>query len=207
MTAIFDACLANQARETPIAIALEDDTGTLTFAEVEAQVSRMSARIAALGLGVEPRIVLIAENSTVHLVTAFAVWRSGATLVTVYPSSTASEIEYAFSHSHPALVITGESVLATVEPVARGLGLPLLTLTDDGAVADPPDGFGDAPSIDPDGLALICYTSGSTARPKAVMHSHRGLLRRGRSPTPRSGTSGLPTSISSRCRWPGRSGS
>ena len=30
--------------------------------------------------------------------------------------------------------------------------------------------------IDPDALALICFTSGSTARPKAVMHRHAGLL-------------------------------
>ena len=32
------------------------------------------------------------------------------------------------------------------------------------------------PPLDPDALALICYTSGSTSRPKAVMHTHAGLL-------------------------------
>ncbi len=175
MTATFDACLAEQVLATPDAIALEDHRGASTFAQVEARVAHVAAGIAALDLGEGARVVLVAENSVAHLVTAFAIWRAGATLVTVYPSSTATEIEYALTHSRPSLVIAGDSVLATVEPVARTLRLELLALVEEGSVTGLPEGRSSAPSIDPDGLALICYTSGSTARPKAVMHSHRGL--------------------------------
>jgi len=99
----------------------------------------------------------------------------------VYPSSAADELEYALTHSRPALVIAGASVLPTVEPVARRIGLPLLTLSDSGAIDGLPGASVALPIIDPDGLALICYTSGSTARPKAVMHSHRGLFAAARS--------------------------
>ena len=46
-----------------------------------------------------------------------------------------------------------------------------------GPVAGVAAGGGSGPAlIDPDALALICFTSGSTARPKAVMHRHAGLL-------------------------------
>ena len=177
MAATFDAHLAELARETAGAVALEDVTGRLTYAELEAGVDRMAADLTGLDLGSEARVVLIAENSVAHLATAFAIWRAGATLVTVYPSSSAAEFEYALAHSRPALVVVGESVLPAVGPVARQLALPLLALAATGEI----DGLRDVeprlpPAVDPDGLALICYTSGSTARPKAVMHTHRGLL-------------------------------
>lgn len=174
--ATFDACFADLARRAPDAIALEDHDGAATFAEVDARVAQAAANIAARDLGTGAKVVLIAENSVAHLVTAFAIWRAGATLVTVYPSSTASEIEHALTHSRPVLVIAGESVLATVEPVARTLGLELLTLAEARSAAGLTEGSGNSSSIDPDALALICYTSGSTALPKAVMHSHRGLF-------------------------------
>jgi long-chain acyl-CoA synthetase len=177
MAATFDAWLATRARETPGAVALEDATGSLTYGDVDSHVDRTSARLAALDLGAEPRIVVVAENSAAHLLTAFAIWRSGATLVSVYPSSTVAELEYALAHSRPALVISGESVMPAVEGVARGLGQPLVTLAATGDIDGLPIARPhDRAAVDADGLALICYTSGSTARPKAVMHSHRGLL-------------------------------
>jgi long-chain acyl-CoA synthetase len=181
MTATFDSCLAEQARARPDAIALEDAAGTLAFGALDTGVTRIARRLAAVELEPAPRVVLVAESSVAHLMTAFAIWRSGATLVTVYPSSTPDELEYALTHSRPALVIAGASVLPTVEPVARRLGLRLLTLSGVGAIDGLPDASAASPVIDPEGLALICYTSGSTARPKAVMHSHRGLLAAARS--------------------------
>ena len=36
-----------------------------------------------------------------HLVAAFAVWRAGATLVTIYPSSTVAELAYAIGNAGP----------------------------------------------------------------------------------------------------------
>jgi long-chain acyl-CoA synthetase len=177
MAATFDAHLAERARSAPGAVAVEDVTIQLTYAELEARVDRIGADLAGLDLGTEPRVCLVAENSVAHLVTAFAIWRAGAALVTVYPSSSAEEFEYALSHSRPALVVAGESVLHTIGPVARQLALRLLTLDASGETHGPHDaGPRVPPAVDPDGLALICYTSGSTARPKAVMHSHRGLL-------------------------------
>ena len=50
-------------------------------------VSQVAARLAASGLTPGDRVVLVADNSADHLIVAFAVWRAGATLVTIYPSS------------------------------------------------------------------------------------------------------------------------
>src|SRR3954454_11571058 len=181
MKATFGSCLAEQVQVRPDAIALQDAAASLSFCAVQAGVAYIANGLAALDLGPMPRIVLVAENSVAHLMAAFAIWRSGATLVTVYPSSSADELEYALTHSRPALVIAGESVLPTIEPVALRIGLPVRTLTGEGIIEGVADAAAELPRIDPDALALICYTSGSTARPKAVMHSHRGLVAAARS--------------------------
>ena len=125
----FDACLAERARDAP-------GVGRARGRDRPADVRRArgARRPRSLPIwpgwtsGLEPRVVLVAENSVAHLATAFAIWRAGATLVTVYPSSSAAEFEYALAHSRPALVVAGESVLPTVGPVARQLDLPLVTL-------------------------------------------------------------------------------
>lgn len=183
MKAMFDACLTARAVERPDAVAVVDGTTRLTYGALDRHVAELGCRI---GHGVEsvpaPRVALIADNSVRHLVTAFAVWRAGATLVTVYPSSTADELEYALGHCEPSLVIAGSEVIDAVRTASDRLDVTLCELRRDGTVAEL-GGSADcsavqsaAPVHQPNRLALICYTSGSTSRPKAVMHSHAGLL-------------------------------
>jgi long-chain acyl-CoA synthetase len=184
MEAVFDARLRNRAVERPDAVAVVDSTTGLTYSELDRRVAELARRIAHAVESVPARrVALIADNSVGHLIAAFAVWRAGATLVTVYPSSTADEFEYALGHSEPSLVIAGREVIDTVGVASDRLGLTLTELRRDGTVGDLVGGIADGPDdqprtsvLEPDGLALICYTSGSTSRPKAVMHSHAGLL-------------------------------
>lgn len=178
MSATFDACLTAQGVERAESVALTDASTRLTYSELDDQVARMSASIAAVDLEVAPRVALIADNSAAHLVVAFAVWRAGATLVTMYPSSTAAELEYALHHSRPSLVIAASPVIDTVRSAAEGLGVAVLELRGNGIVEGlPPESAVTTGNVvEADALALICYTSGSTSRPKAVMHSHAGLM-------------------------------
>ncbi len=177
MPAAFEACLTGHAVQRPEATAVADATMRLSYHQLEQRVTRLARRIAALELGPQGRVALIGDNSTSHLMTAFAVWRAGATLVTIYSSSTDAELEYALGHSRPSLVIAAPPVVDGVRRAADSSQVPVVELTDAGDVLGLPDEREDAVlrDVDPDALALICYTSGSTSRPKAVMHSHGGL--------------------------------
>lgn len=171
----FDAHLAEQARDRPDAPAVLFGGETCSYAELDRRVARMAGQLAAAGVGPADRVVLVADNSADHLSAAFAVWRAGGVLVTIYPSSTEAELAFAIERAEPVVVVAGTRVTATVRAAAGGRTVGELDGT--GGLAEVPAAVAGGPAlIDPDALALICFTSGSTARPKAVMHRHGGLL-------------------------------
>ena len=93
-SATFDRCLAERAVDLPDNVALFDATETLTYSGLDMKVEGLAVRLAAQDVTVGTRVALIADNSTHHLVAAFAIWRAGGTLVTIYPSSTESEFPF-----------------------------------------------------------------------------------------------------------------
>ena len=169
----------------------------------------MAGQLVGAGVGPADRVVLVADNSADHLAAAFAVWRAGGVLVTIYPSSTEAELAFAIERAEPVAVVAGTRVVGTVRAAAGGR--PVAELDGTGALAGLPRRSGGgrrgpAPApIDPDALALICFASGSTARPKAVVHRPRRAARCGRRVRARAGTSGPTTPPWSACRWPGPS--
>ena len=141
----------------------------------------MAGQLAGAGVRPADRVVLVADNSADHLAAAFAVWRAGGVLVTIYPSSTEAELAFAIERAEPVAIVAGTRVAGTVRAAAAGR--TMVELDGTGALVGPPMGPADdgsaraaAAPVDPDAVALICFTSGSTARPKAVVHRHAGLL-------------------------------
>jgi long-chain acyl-CoA synthetase len=178
-TTTFDKCLSERAERDPDACALVGDGDAIRYRDLDRRVAEVAARLAAAGVGVGDRVVVVADNSPGHLVVAFAVWRAGATLVTIYPSSGASELAFAVGSTEPALVVAGSRVIGAARTAAAGCAAPVAELTESGALRLL-DGDAGVPAdrrpIDASALALVCFTSGSTSRPKAVMHTHAGLL-------------------------------
>ena len=176
-SATFDERLAERSALHPHDVAVvADGSEDMTYAELDRRVGDVAARLIAAGIGEGERVAVVADNSPAHLVAAFAVWRAGATLVTIYPSSGSAELAFAIDDADPSLVVAGSRVLDSVRRATRGTA-PVVELTESETVVDVPvssTARTSAPATD--SPALICYTSGSTSRPKAVMHTHAGLL-------------------------------
>ncbi|MFF1880090.1 class I adenylate-forming enzyme family protein [Pseudarthrobacter sp. NPDC058196] len=157
------------AGRNPGQTAIIDGDRTLSYGDMQASIDRRAGILLEAGLKPGYRVALIAESSADYLVTALAVWRSGGVLVTVYPSSGPGDLEYAIDTSDPALIVTSESVdRALVAPAARNV--PIVDIADFRVAELRHDA-----SSNPEGLreplAMICFSSGTTSRPKAIMLS------------------------------------
>ena len=158
----------------PRSVAIIDGDLSWTYEELLEKVGGIRASLTAAGLRDGDRVALIAENSALYLATALGVWRAGGVLVTVYPSSGCEDIQYAIAGSDPVLIVVGDEFdvdllgpLADVIPVTRisATEVPLVR----GDASPNPEGLREP-------LHLICYSSGTTSRPKAIMLSASTVL-------------------------------
>jgi fatty-acyl-CoA synthase len=134
--------------------------GRVSWAEVHARALRTATVLAGEGVGRGSRVGLLADTSTDLVITLQAVWLTGAA-VTVLPP-TPARLNGIIADAGLQLVV-----------VDKPLRLATKTVTfADLAVPAPPA----SPVLpDPDDLAVLQYTSGSTRSPRGVPVRHRHL--------------------------------
>jgi long-chain acyl-CoA synthetase len=153
----------------PDRTAIIDGDTIMSYRDLQASIERRAGMLLEAGLKPGYRVALIAESSADYLATALAVWRSGGVLVTVYPSSGPGDLEYAIETSDPALIITSKSVdRAVVTPVSRNA--PIVDITEFQVTRVRHEGLPNPEGLR-EPLSMICFSSGTTSRPKAIMLS------------------------------------
>jgi long-chain acyl-CoA synthetase len=165
---------ASAARNSQkIAIALRQET--ISYQELDQSVTSLSRWFVQQGYQRGDRVVLFWPNS-IELVTLFlACFRAGLIAVPVNVRLKTNEVAYVLEHSravlsfvHPELASTAEEASGGCISIARMHTIPTISDEEADAIA--------LPIVRDDDPALIIYTSGTTARPKGVTHSHRSLL-------------------------------
>ncbi len=154
-------------RSTPGATVLVDPSGVLVTAGMLLDWSAGAARrLSAAGVRSGERVVLSAEPSIDVVVVYVALLRLGAVVVPANTSYTGPELADLVDDAAPALAVVDDPA----RWVERGLRVmaPDVPGRDDGAVR--------LDESDPDDLAWICYTSGTSGRPKGAMLTHANLL-------------------------------
>lgn len=173
--------LENTATTAPGAVALIDETGTTTYSQLIADISQRASQLTTAGLRPGDRVALVAENSSAFVASAFAVWSAGGVLATIYPSSAAGDLTTMLDFAAPVLVLADHRTHHTVREAADGLGAPVVVI-DQGTFTVERVGTSDisTPTDLREPLAMICFSSGSTAAPKAIMLSATALHNGGR---------------------------
>lgn len=159
---------AKSRPDTPALVLGED---RLTYAELTPWVDRVAARLIALGVETGDRINTCAANSIEYVVLAFAAMRAGAIIAPLNTRFTAHELAEIVA-DHGSRLIFADA--AQAEKFAD-CGVPVHAIDEVTALrhsrASHP-----VREISPDNCVVIISTSGSTAKPKGVMFSHRTML-------------------------------
>lgn len=152
------------------------------------------------------RVLIALQNSPQYVVAYYAVMRAGAVIVPVNPMNKTAEIGYLADDSSAKVAIIGSELSAIFAPLVGGIishavvahyrdEVPVTTpyalpacVTQAPTVLPSPPGWHPwrqamarterpgAMTAGPDDLMILPYTSGTTGKPKACMHSHRSAL-------------------------------
>jgi len=154
----------------------------LTYEQFFDRCDRWSSALQQLGVARGDRVATIAPNTHAQLEAFYAVPQIGAVLVPINYRLTAKDFVYIINHSGASVVCVDQDYLDTVDSIRDQLpgvrhfvafeGARDGWLDYEAAIAAASPDFTRA-DVDERDLLTINYTSGTTARPKGVMITHR----------------------------------
>jgi fatty-acyl-CoA synthase len=169
--------------------AVVDGNLRFTYAEFFERCDRFSSFLRRLGVGPGDRVATLASNSHGHLEAFYAVPQIGAVIVPINYRLTADDIAYILEHSGARVLCAYDGGVERVEAARSRAKIPTLEtcVAFDGpragwldyetelktSPASPPGFERAGPPLTERDLLSINYTSGTTARPKGVMITHR----------------------------------
>ena len=157
----------------------------LTHGELRALIKRTVASLNALGAGRNDRVAIVLPNGP-EMAACFLAVASGTASAPLNPAYREEEFEFYLGDLNARLLIAMQGVDTPARAAAKKLGVPVVELVPDttagagsftlqgpaGAAANPATMGGFA---QPDDVAMVLHTSGTTSRPKIVPLSQKNL--------------------------------
>ncbi|MFQ5659145.1 MAG: AMP-dependent synthetase/ligase [Gammaproteobacteria bacterium] len=185
-----------RVRRTPEAIAyrffdaLNGVWADYSWGAMAREVARWQMAFAKEALDPGDRVALMARNSRFWVMFDQAALGLGLVVVPLYTEDRADNVDYILRDAGVKLLILGgppqwdrlHKKIKTTRTLIRIISIAELSDNEEKRLASlgawlPQQVQGpDLPPLDPDALATIVYTSGTTGRPKGVMLSHRNIL-------------------------------
>lgn len=166
-----------------------------TFSEVNDLTNRFANGIREYGVEGGDRVAVIAKNSFKYLLTWFGTAKSGAVHVPLHGELKPQEYDFFIEKAAPSMLVIDEELLERVGDRVGEWGVPYIPFnanpgedTDIAAIpeTDPLVEFSDLiqeadetepkVAIDANDIVQMMFTSGTTSRPKGVMHSHSNFI-------------------------------
>jgi fatty-acyl-CoA synthase len=181
----FDRVAAARPRD----LALVSEGARLRYGELRSQVNGLTAALRRLGLQPGDRVVLLLATGPDFVRMFLAVSAGGAACVPLSPEIGEAELTSILTTTQPAFAVTAagsstsslESALHRI--VVKAQNPPVVLFVGGSAPSWglalhelPDQSSSDPPTLEPGSVAAIFCTSGTSGRPKAVVHTHRSLM-------------------------------
>jgi acyl-CoA synthetase (AMP-forming)/AMP-acid ligase II len=157
------------ARREPVRLAVVERGRSLTYGELDDAVHGAVAALHDLGVTAGDAVFLLAGNDVTAVVAIHATLRLGALAMVAPPSAGSAQVHDIVAMTAPTIVLAPEALLPPVDRVTRWA--PIRAVGDAPPIADARPS-----SRDPDEPSMVIFTSGTTSRPKGVVHSFNTML-------------------------------
>src|SRR6266545_4203098 len=156
----------------------------ITYAGLQEQANRLGNVLAARGVEEEDRVVILSPNQPLSVAANFAVMKLGAIPVPASPLLSPPEIAWLLNNSEARVLLAHPAMLPLVararsefagDPAVLGLAPPSSGLAEAGVESVLPlmekaDAALRAVPREKDRIGVLLYTSGTTGKPKGVVH-------------------------------------
>ena len=188
---LTDDFLRRPVQLYPNKTAVVDGARRYTYAELQARVNRLSHALLSLGVKPDDRVCILSPNSHFFLESFYATSQIGAVLVPLNYRLVAADHEYILNHAGVTVLLVDYEYTRIVDDIRANLS----TVRHFVAAEDRDETSEDAVTLgwidwealiagqsdtapapierSENDLVSINYTSGTTARPKGVMMTHR----------------------------------
>ena len=172
----------------------DDSTHRYTYREMYARTRALAAALQRMGLRPGDRVATLMWNHYMHLEAYFGVPVVGGILHTLNLRLHHDELAYIVNHAEDRFLIVDDVLLPVYEAFADKVKIEHVIVTRFGGVGvgggmsaarhgyedyeallRESDGEPIYPCLDENDPAGLCYTSGTTGKPKGVLYSHRAI--------------------------------
>ncbi|CRL52045.1 amino acid adenylation domain-containing protein [Pseudomonas sp. URMO17WK12:I11] len=166
-----------QCLESPKAIAVIDEEGTLAFSELDVKSKLLSDEFVSFGVRVNECIGIYVEPSMDMMIGTWGILRAGCAYLPLAPEYPDERVRYMIEDSKIKVIFTQAHLVKKLKELALA-DVIIVTLNDvklksnfeaDSAKARTKRLVGSC-------LAYVIYTSGTTGKPKGVEIEHRSIL-------------------------------
>jgi fatty-acyl-CoA synthase len=191
LTDILRHALRNSADQEIVTCLVEGGINRYTYREAGARIAQLAHALGEMGIGQGDRVGVIGWNTHRQLELYYALAGIGAVCHTINPRLGPENAGFVMNHAGNKAVFYD----ATFAPLAAGLSPHLpkvetyVEMCPEGAqtqngldaksyeeiIAGKPSEY-EWPELDENTACAMCYTSGTTGKPKGVLYSHRALV-------------------------------